>query len=737
MWYWFILGQVSQNDINVMSFTPRFDFYMTPANASRCCSKMSRGKATTSFVTVITASKNDDEYPSYYLRETILSVQRQTFAPFITHIISIQGKVLQEYSKFEESYDNVFVVKCSEKGVSAARNCPFKKKYVQTPYVVFLDDDDLIEKTHIEKLYFFADTHPNYGLVNTFEVAFQAKNYLWSRTLMNDFRYENHVITSGMFLRTSVLLEYAPSGEIFDESLQSAEDWALWIALKNMNCLGFTVPEYLVWFREKKKRRDWSYLSGKQDKTFYSPRLFKRIYKRFYNKESHLDAKDEPMFKTAPFSLSSSSMKEKPTTKTVILLIPWLAVGGADELNVEIVRILTLNGYHVIVVCTLSTAIQDISNVSPSLSWQTKRIMRYTEDIFVLPHFIHESSYVPFVNSLVYRYNVRVVFLSNSLAGYCMLPFIENVPIVDLVHMDEDFKVDCGYTKSLQHGYLGISSHQKQYISHTFVIFSKLKEMYSNHNISVLYPTDFSTPEAIARKKPTNIRILFSGRLESQKNPIAALRIFKTALHKSETNDISLTVIGMGSMETLMKSYVLENNLRNHVTFVSDTSKSNILAAMRTHDILLQPSVGEGISIMAIEAMNRGMIPLTFDVGGQKELVRDLVCQSEESMSARILELRTCTTNEYDQLQSKIKEYVTPFLPLYFEQSLMQVVNNVAHSRAPLPDNIDIKLYELTRSLVDYNYYQTLGLDRLIKAEIKQGKLKNQISMQNSLSKHA
>ena len=96
------------------------------------------------------------------------------------------------------------ICECHQRlGLSQARNCAFKQRLVNTPYVVFLDDDDLLERTHLEKLVWLLETFDKAAFANTFEVAFGAKEFLWTRTVFFDSRERNEQVISGATVAAS------------------------------------------------------------------------------------------------------------------------------------------------------------------------------------------------------------------------------------------------------------------------------------------------------------------------------------------------------------------------------------------------------------------------------------------------------------------------------------------------------------------------------------------------------
>lgn len=95
-----------------------------------------------------------------------------------------------------------------------------------------------------------------------------------------------------------------------------------------------------------------------------------------------------------------------------------------------------------------------------------------------------------------------------------------------------------------------------------------------------------------------DVVFVFVGRYERQKNPLFALRVFHE-IHKSKSC-IRLYMIGYGSLETEIRNYISRNHLQDVVIMLpQDTNVAKIQAIS---DVMIAPSVWEGLSIAYIEA---------------------------------------------------------------------------------------------------------------------------------------
>lgn len=112
--------------------------------------------------------------------------------------------------------------------------------------------------------------------------------------------------------------------------------------------------------------------------------------------------------------------------------------------------------------------------------------------------------------------------------------------------------------------------------------------------------------DVVETKRNTNgpLRILFVGGL-SQRKGLAYL----FAAARKFSRHICLTLIGKKPLKTCR---ALETELRHH-TWIPGLAHQEILAAMRSHDVLVFPTLFEGFGLVITEAMSQGTPVITTD----------------------------------------------------------------------------------------------------------------------------
>ena len=147
------------------------------------------------------------------------------------------------------------------------------------------------------------------------------------------------------------------------------------------------------------------------------------------------------------------------------------------------------------------------------------------------------------------------------------------------------------------------------------VISKEAFDYYTNLGYNV-----FQVPNAIDTSSlETNVdkryskQIIFAGRLSHEKGIDSLISISKKL-----TNDIHLIILGTGPEEEKINDLV--KNYEN-IHFFGYQNKNKTISLIRGSDILIQPSLNEGISSTILEAMACKTLVIATNVGGNKELI--------------------------------------------------------------------------------------------------------------------
>ena len=167
-------------------------------------------------------------------------------------------------------------------------------------------------------------------------------------------------------------------------------------------------------------------------------------------------------------------------------------------------------------------------------------------------------------------------------------------------------------------------------------------------------------------------QIIFAGRLSIEKGINTLIEIGKKL-----PSDIHLIILGTGSEEQKIKD--LTKNQKN-IHYLGYQNKENTISLIRGSDILIQPSLKEGISSTILESMACGTIVITSNVGGNIELI-------ENGINGIIKD-----PNDSD---SFVEEIITLFNNTVLQQSLEnQAQNTVKKYDWNQVGNLYLNIYE-------------------------------------------
>lgn len=211
-----------------------------------------------------------------YIQETLDSVFSQTYQNI--EVIAIDDgstdDTLQKLKENQKKHSQLKVIIQQNTYNIIARNNAMK--HALGEYLVFLDSDDKIAHTYIEKCCEVAENDKSIAAVYSRADFFDAKNEQWKlpEFKLPDFLYRNCIYISALIRKS----EFDKIGG-FDESLNQFEDWDLYISLVKNGGKLCKLPETLFYYRQ---RKDLSSVSNTTNKDKVSENMFK-IYSKHYD----------------------------------------------------------------------------------------------------------------------------------------------------------------------------------------------------------------------------------------------------------------------------------------------------------------------------------------------------------------------------------------------------------------------------------------------------------------------
>lgn len=220
-----------------------------------------------------------------YIHETLKSVYNQTFQNFEIIIVNdgSERAVLDLIEK-NHAFRDLKILHQENLGQSSARNNGVKS--ATGKYILFLDCDDLIEKTFLEKTHRILSNNKEIRICYTKGKFFEKTDKEWVLQPFNtfDFLIENCIPITALIYKE----DFDNIGG-FDTKLNYYEDWDFWISLVKIGTKVHKIDEFLFFYRIRNTTD--SLTNTSIDNSSRLSDNFFEIYKKhyFFYKENGLD----------------------------------------------------------------------------------------------------------------------------------------------------------------------------------------------------------------------------------------------------------------------------------------------------------------------------------------------------------------------------------------------------------------------------------------------------------------
>lgn len=566
-------------------------------------------------VSVITPYYNTDEF----IGETFISLLAQSLQNWEWVIVddgSTNQQAIDALRNLAGKDDRISVIRQANAGPGAARNAGVR--HANGRYVCLLDHDDMLEPTFLEKCAWFLDSHQEFAFCNSYYVIFGELERLGTVGYERGRHYlKANSAPPISVIRRSAFLDCGG----FDESVRDLyEDWDFWLAMANAGHWGYTIPEFLEWYRKRG--------NGRYEETLKSGHRLEDFAKVMQKKYPNLEAQfPEPSLRyLQPYetlteeSLVCNTLSVNTLGRRVLFIIPWMVTGGADRVNLDLIEGLTSRNHQVTICATLRADHQ----------WEDQ-FSRFTPDIFVLPNILCAADYPKFLAYMIRSRHIDTVVVTGSTIGYQLLPYLRSVSpdvaFVDMCHVEEPHWLNGGHPR-FGVGYQEVldlnivtTKHLAGWMEDRGADGSRLRVMYTG-----VRPPTIVRAEGMRELVREELRIspgvptiIFAGRLCAQKRPAMLAEILKIVHHSGVK--FRALIVGDGELRGEVERLLRQYNLNTDVQLIGTVSHQRWLDLLSISDLLLMPSQYEGISVALLEAMAAGVVPVVASVGGQKELV--------------------------------------------------------------------------------------------------------------------
>lgn len=399
----------------------------------------------------------------------------------------------------------------------------------------------------------------------------------------------------------------------------------------------------------------------------------------------------------------------------ILMFFPWMITGGADRFNLSLINGLDKEKYNVIVILT-----------EPNKNVLRQEFEKHAI-VYDLTSFINQKYWLAFVNYIIEKEDINVIFNSNSKFGYYVLPYLKarysKLPIIDYIHMEEWYNRNGGYSR--------YSSMLDSIIDKTLVCNENSKNILQEHfgrreeDIKTVYvgvdedefdPAKYNKEKLLEKYSlDKNKHILsYICRISEQKRPILLLAIINKL--KEVRKDFKVLVVGEGNLLSKMKAKAKELNLDDYIQFLGNIEQTEEI--YKISDLTINCSIKEGIALTSYESLSMGVPIVSSNVGGQAELI-------DENTGILI----TCRQNEKDIYKEEYnQEEVNDFT-----NAIVEILNNLdkykENCRKRILDNFTLKSMIKNMSKIIEDVYKEPSNEKINNGE----DLKNNINITKEL----
>jgi len=566
-------------------------------------------------VSIITPFWNHGEY----LEETAISVLNQTF-PYFEWIIVDDGstdkkglKILEKVSKMDE---RIIVYHKKNEGPGKARDFGVSKSDPKSEYILFIDADDMMDKTFLETAYFAMNTYKGASWCYGDTINFGDQEFLWQKQFdSNRMKYEN-LLTMHSLIKKE---DFLSVGGFHVEGKSLYEDWNLWLKLLARGKYPIHMNYYVFWYRKTQNQGE---LNRAQKNDHEASVMIKESASNIKKFVPAIEFPREKFQYDKIADLGSDIVMphyKKSKKIKLLVLVPWMTLGGADKFNLDLFRLIDRDQYHITLVSTQPT----------SYKWRQK-FESVCDEVFDVSTFIDREYWASFVDYLIQSRNVDILLNTNSTVGYMMLPYLRakhpTLPIMDYIHMEEWYNRNGGYSRdssmvsSVINKTLFCNQNSERIMHEHFgVPKEKLDTVYIGVDEAKFDPSKYDREKLRDKYQIPNEKkvISLTARIDYQKRPFLLIEIVKKFLEVNR--EFIFVVAGDGQLLDPIKKKSRDYGIEDAILFLGNTDSPDEIYAIS--DITLNCSIKEGLALTSYESLAMGVPVVSSDVGGQRELI--------------------------------------------------------------------------------------------------------------------
>jgi glycosyltransferase involved in cell wall biosynthesis len=303
---------------------------------------------------------------------------------------------------------------------------------------------------------------------------------------------------------------------------------------------------------------------------------------------------------------------------TVLVVMPFLAVGGAERVTLDVMQQLKVQLRFVIVT---------FQEHDPSLGTTADLFRQITPFIYTIPDFTFEIQYTSFMTYLIERLKPSTIYIANGTDWiYNALGSIkESYPTLRIV--DQVYDAEVGWINRYDFqvvlntdGHIGVNTQICQAYIKKGVKPDQVYLIENGVNPDHLNPAEYPTSKILQLKQalgldPGKKLVSFASRIHPQKRPMDFIELARCF---SSDSSVDFLMVGNGPLSTQVDNQINKIGLKNIHRLKFYHPISDVLAIS---DVLVLPSEFEGMPMIVIESLAMGKPVVVTDVGNNRGII--------------------------------------------------------------------------------------------------------------------
>lgn len=345
---------------------------------------------------------------------------------------------------------------------------------------------------------------------------------------------------------------------------------------------------------------------------------FKKMFSTSLQLSQHIKAHSHILLNRLKLFFMLRKYAKNENSKTVLVIVPWIRVGGAEKVLLDIITGLGTKGYSVYCISTIQ-----IDNVWASL------YAEHCVELINLGAIALDENKAWFITHYTKKLEIKKILTTNNIAGYEAAKKIKkhnhNVYIADILH-GQGGKEEGGGWPHISYAYdeyidkrVTVTKYLKKYLIQKYGIQSE--KICVIHNGIREIKSNLPPPAPEINNKKKRFTVLWAGRFSYEKHPEL---VIKTAamLINSNIQGVNFVIVGEGELRGHLNKLIMEAGL-NEIVTLSEHAYSDPRSYMCYSDVLLLTSEMEGLPMVILEAFINRLPVISTKVGGIPEIVVD------------------------------------------------------------------------------------------------------------------